>query len=140
MTMTFPKVVLGISGLIFLLLGVANLLDPAGSMKLIGVNVPAGRGTVEARGIYGGLQLGLGLFMLVATARERWLRPGLSAQIFCFGGLAAGRVLGMLLIRDFGGPAMVKVVIEVTATLIGLIAFRHAKQVVLRNRYQFPPG
>ena len=138
--MTFPKVVLGVSGTIFLLLGVANLLDPSGSMKLIGVNVPVGRGMVEARGMYGGLQLGLGLFMIAATIRERWLRPGLSAAAFCFGCMAGGRLLGMFLIKDYAGPALIKVIIEVIGALVATIAFRHAKMVVLRNRYQFPPG
>jgi hypothetical protein len=131
--MTFPRTVLSVTGVAFLLLGGAYLIHPRDLMTAFGVDVTLPRGATEIRALFGGLRLGLGGFFIVAAIRERWIRPGLAAQFCCFAGLAGGRILGMLASRRIEQGQVLTLLIEGIAAIAGLMAFFHVKRLIVSS-------
>jgi hypothetical protein len=104
------------------LLVVPFLLEPAG------VAARNTSGTVELRAFYGGLELGLAAFFLLARRRPDWLRPALVVQVAALGGVALARALALLLA---GGAANVVIYVswagEILVTLLGVAALRRVR-------------
>ena len=59
----FPPVVLALCALGFFGFGLWLLVDPAGALGKIGIAALSPTGTVELRAFYGGMEIGLGLFL-----------------------------------------------------------------------------
>ncbi|MCB9764757.1 MAG: DUF4345 family protein [Alphaproteobacteria bacterium] len=98
--MTAARVYLILSAGVYLVLAAFFLLSPeewAVKASLV-ADTPAGR--AEIRAMYGGLELGIGAWLLVCAARERLVEVGLLTVAFTLGGLGTGRTLGLL-----GDPA-----------------------------------
>lgn len=86
----FARLSLALTGLVFGGFGVALFVSPD-LLATVGVEIarrPAG--AVELRAFYGGLELGMAAFFLLAAAREAWHRPGLFVQVLALGGAGAG--------------------------------------------------
>lgn len=128
---SLPRVSLLVSGLLFAGLGGYFLFDPSQVSRLLGLPTPAAALRAELSAVYGGLQLGLGIFFLVSAARARWVRAALAAQIAVFAGLAAGRVLGLITQGVRSGLLLLLLVLELAGLLLGLAAFHRAKRLML---------
>ncbi len=109
-------------GVIFVALGVAFLLNAQGAANAMHLR-SAGLNRVSIRAVEGGLQLGLGVFFLVANARERWIRAGLGAVMLTCGGLAFGRMVGMVKEGQFERAQIAFVAGELFAVVIAWVAF-----------------
>ena len=90
LSLILSAVAFGGAGLAFL--AAPGVFAPAVDLAL---PTPTARGDVRA--VFGGLELGLGVFFALAARRAAWVRPGLVAQALAFGGLAAGRLLSLTL-------------------------------------------
>lgn len=134
--MTIPRVVLVLTGVVFLSLGLLFLADPVGTIALVGIGVDNARAGIEVRAMYGGLELGLGAFFLVAAVRERWIRAGLGAQILSLGGLALGRAVGLALDGQPDRLMLGLLLAELAGAGIGVTAFRHAREYLVNNRFE----
>lgn len=131
--MTLARISLAITGVLFVVLGLAFLADPGRMAEIVGIEADRGRASIEVRAMYGGFELALGIFFLVATSRTRWFRAALAAQALGFAGLAAGRFVGMTL----DGPdrrMLGLAVIECGGAVLGLVAFRQARNALLAVR------
>ena len=84
----FGKWVLVLAGLGFLGFGVAITAAPAAVLGGVGISGSAA-GLVELRAFYGGLELGLGAFLLVCAARPAWRETGLWSVALVNGGFEA---------------------------------------------------
>ena len=51
----------------------------------------------DVRAVFGGLELGVGAWLAVCARRPAWHPPALVAQALTFGGLAAARLLSLVL-------------------------------------------
>ena len=91
----FRIAVLALAGLGFLGFGLWFLVDPIGPLADIGITATGAPAATEFRAFYGGLEVGLGLLMLVAAAKPDWRMAGLWLVIATNGGIAAGRLLGV---------------------------------------------
>ncbi len=96
-----------IARIFLILLGVATAA--LGVLYAVAPNVitdPTGFGpltptaTTDIRATYGGLQLGLGIFLLWAASKPTRYRAGLVALCFMVPGLALSRFLGLLVDGD----------------------------------------
>lgn len=126
--MAFPRAVLVVVGLIFVALGVAFLLNAQSAANALLLR-SAGLNRVSIRAVDGGLQLGLGVFFLVANARERWIRAGLGAVMLTCGGLVVGRTVGMLKEGQFDQTQIAFVAGELLAVVIAWAAFVQARAI-----------
>jgi hypothetical protein len=120
--------VLVIAGLMYVGFGVAFLLAPAelGALVHLSAEHPVAR--TELRAFYGGLEIGLGLFLLICVARRPWQAPGLLVTALVCGGTAAARVVGLLLDHSAGRTVLIILLVEVVvaaAAFLGLARQSH---------------
>lgn len=117
------RVVLVLAGLGFLGFGVAITWAPAQVLSGVGISGTAA-GLVELRAFYGGLELGLGAFLLACARRPDWQRPGLWLVALVNGGIGVTRLLGIALSGEFTGFFAGALVWEFGFTLLALVALR----------------
>jgi hypothetical protein len=111
------RTVIVIAGVGFLAFGVWLLVDPAKLFALTGAG-PAPKAILpELRAFYGGLEIGLGLYLL-ATLRgaQRW-REGLLLAGIAYGAIALGRIVGMVVDRDFSAYLWIALAIELALAI-----------------------
>ena len=77
--MTLARITLVLSGLAFALAGLAFLAAPAAMTGNVGVELTSVTADNDIRAVYGGLEIGLGIFFLVCLRRPEWFRPGVLA-------------------------------------------------------------
>jgi hypothetical protein len=88
--------VLALSGVPFVAIGLAFLVDPAAMGAHIGLALADATAANDVRAVYGGLQVGLGALLWACASRARWVTGGVAALLATFGGLVAGRVVSLL--------------------------------------------
>ena len=118
---TFSVFVLVLAGLGFLGFGLWLLFDPVGGLASVGIAGTTAAGVVELRSFYGGLEVGLGLFLLICSARPDWRVPGLWLVLLVNLAIGLTRLYGIgdsgefnnffaaALVWEFGFPAMAAV-------------------------------
>lgn len=131
--MTFPRISLALTGIVFFGFGLAFLIDPVYMGDMVDLGVKGQRKAIEIRAMYGGLEIGLGMFFLVATLRIRWIRAALGAQVATFAGLALARLVGMV-ISGRDNLMLTLAAIEIGGALMGWIAFRRAGAAFMAGR------
>lgn len=112
-----------ICGLSFLLIGANTFHDPLAAMAPVELNINTVSALNELRATYGGLQIGMGLYLLAGIACKSMTRPALLAQALIVGGLASGRLISIAL--DGLPNAFVQglVVLESVTALLSLALF-----------------
>lgn len=121
-----PKVAVWINAVVFLGLGVWLMVDPVGGLSGVEVTVRNAAGATELRAMYGGLELGLGVFGVLAARRPAWTEPALWAFTLAVGGLGAVRGLSSLL-TDGHSPMLWKLfATEAVGTAMNVAALRQA--------------
>ena len=93
----FSRIVLAVSGLIFGGFGVAFLLWPSQMALRVRIPLVTMTGTTDVRALYGGLEIGFGVFLLAASSRRAWALPGLAATLCALAGMGLARALGIAL-------------------------------------------
>jgi Domain of unknown function (DUF4345) len=129
--MSEEKWIFGATAIGFAGFGIALLIFP-NLIGLIGVKELKNSGLVEIRAMYGGLQLGLGLFFLLALNRPRWVRAGLVLQVCILGGLVIGRIFGLVVVNWQAKPLVYLILAaELILAILGtsaLISYKKAKK------------
>lgn len=87
--------VLALNGLAFAGFGLAFAVRPDAMMALIDLNIPHEVARTDIRALYGGMELGLGLWLLLAAARPRLWEAGLLSGGLVTLGMVVARGLGM---------------------------------------------
>jgi hypothetical protein len=93
--MTFSKIVLGFTGVVFAVYGVYCAADPDALAEITGLAFARPDGHTEVRAMYGGLQAGFGLFLIYAVAKPALRVPALQLMLFVFAALAICRLIGI---------------------------------------------
>lgn len=123
--MRFTRLYLALSGLFLAGYGVYCLIYPARVGDITGLIMSSPAALTEIRAMYGGLELGLGLFFLLTAVLPETARQGLFCMLLCFGGLALSRGAGALLdgtLSDpYNGGALAYETISAVVALIALL-------------------
>ena len=116
------KVVLIATGLLYLAFGVAFLVAPAalGGWVHLGVDHPVAR--TELRAFYGGLEIGLAVFLFFCVSRPEWIVPGLLAGALALGCTAAARIVGIVVDRSTGTMLVAILLVEVAFAVASAVA------------------
>jgi hypothetical protein len=88
--------VLALSGAALVVVGVTGLVSPASLMDPLGITLPTVAGRNEIRATYGGMHLGVGLLLLAGAWHREHRRAALWLVVAFLGGLALGRLAGLL--------------------------------------------
>jgi len=78
----------------------------------------------DVRATYGGLELGLGIFLILCTIRRDWTRPGLWALALATGGFATGRIAGLLVEMTISPLLLAFLLIELGVTFLVVVCLR----------------
>jgi len=128
MSVIITKGFLLLCGLSFLLIGANTFHDPLAAMAPVDLNINTVSALNELRANYGGLQIGMGLFLLAGLCCPTCTRPALLAQVLIVGGLAAGRLVSIALDGQPNAFVQGLVVLESVIALLSLALYlRHPK-------------
>ena len=110
-------------GLVFLLIGANTFHDPLAAMAPVELNINTVSALNELRANYGGLQIGMGLFLLAGLCCKTMTRPALLAQALIVGGLALGRFVSIALDGQPNAFVQGLIVLESVIALLSLALF-----------------
>lgn len=99
--MTAGKIILALDALVFGLFGALYWVIPAQMAAKVGVTMTNPAGLIDVQGLYGGLEVGLALFLAWCALSPDRIRIGLAAGAFALGGIAISRFVA---IAHFGMP------------------------------------
>ena len=86
------KILLWFAGIIFLGYGLACFVSPELPARLASLRIEAGDGYAEMGAMYGGLQIGVGLFCLLCGLKTSMYRAGLTLLVLGIGLLGVARL------------------------------------------------
>jgi hypothetical protein len=93
---TIPAVILALASLSFIGFGVAFVMSPAEMAGVVGLAAETPSALTEVRAMYGGLEIALGVVLLTMLRGATAQIVGLRVAAFAFGGLALGRLTGLV--------------------------------------------
>lgn len=117
-----PTVLVALSALIFAGIGAWCIVDPVGALEPVGLAPASELGLVEARAMYGGLQLGMAAFLAWTLRAPERVRIGLLAATLSIGGLGGARLLAWLALQPEGALMPMLCAIELGGAVAGALA------------------
>lgn len=104
--------VLALCGVAMLYVGWTGLTAPSGLMDPLGIPLSGPAARNEIRAAYGGMHVGIGLFLLATALRADLRRIGLWATLCVMGGLVAGRLVSIAIDGSPGAFALGLMAVE----------------------------
>ena len=123
MTERITRCFLLVSALGFLLIGINTFRDPLAALAGVELAVNTVSALNELRANYGGLQIGMSLFLLTGLLQPAMTRPALLAQTLLVGGLAIGRVVSIALDGPPNATVQGLLVLESVTALLSLALY-----------------
>lgn len=120
----FTQVFLGLCGLAFVLIGINTFVDPLRAVAPLELNANTVSALNELRATYGGMQIGIGLFLLAGVGMAALMRPALLAQALLVGGLVVGRLVGIALDGLPSGFVQGLLALELTIAVLSVLLYR----------------
>lgn len=111
----------GFSGLVFFALGGWALLLPGHLFPLLSLAEVSGDGLVELVAMYGGVELAIGTFGLLALFFRQWLPVAIAGYVVVYAGFALGRFAGLLHVGDMSASLWGYWLAEVVLAVAGLL-------------------
>ena len=122
--MRLTEFALGLGAIAFAYFGIMLLVNPH-AMRRVGLVADHPDARTEIRAMYGGLEIGIAIFLALSFFRDEWIYPALMFQLLTLGGLAAGRLIGIAFERGRVGRLLwFFVAIEIAAAGITYWAIR----------------
>ncbi|MCO4745271.1 MAG: DUF4345 family protein [Proteobacteria bacterium] len=119
-----PSILVMLSALVYAGIGLFCLVDPVTALDPVGLAPTSDLGMVEARAMYGGLQLGMGAFLIWTLGTPERTRIGLVAATLSIGGLGLARLLSYGLAPTEGIVMPLLFSIELGGAIAGAAALR----------------
>ncbi|RME45319.1 MAG: DUF4345 domain-containing protein, partial [Deltaproteobacteria bacterium] len=119
--MRLSSIVLSVAGFVYALLGFLFLFAPVTMGRWILLSVPSAAAAIEIRAFYGGLEVGLGAFLLYCGNRPATVIVGLVAMTLCTGGILVGRLTGIFLDGSPEKMTLVSMIVELFTTVTGIL-------------------
>ena len=93
--MTLARTLLAFHGLIFACYGVMCLIDPNTAANMVGFSLGYTSGPVEVMAMYGGLQLAVGIYLMIKAKDLKSALQGLELLAVLMAGLGIARLMGL---------------------------------------------
>lgn len=95
--MTLWRVILALIGLTFAGFGFAFIFNPDEMAALADLTLTVPSARTDLRAMYGGLEFGIGIFLLMCALRQRFVRVGLFAAACALVSMATARTVGLMM-------------------------------------------
>jgi hypothetical protein len=95
--MTPWRLILAAIGLIYAASGFLFLFSPGETAAVVGISFSDLGGQTDFRAMYGGLEVGVGTFLLICALRREFVRVGLFASACALMAMATARAVGLML-------------------------------------------
>ncbi|WP_137818274.1 DUF4345 family protein [Pseudomonas sp. 2FG] len=95
--MLFARILLAVQALVLAGVGLAYFIRPQEMVNLSGMLLMEAAAITDVRAHYGALQLGLAVFLVLATVRLELTRGALILLVLLYAALAFGRIAGLWL-------------------------------------------
>lgn len=118
--MKFSRIYLGLMGAMTLCFGLIYLFAPQGMLDSAGFGAVAPGGITDVRATYGGLQIGIGAFLLWAAGDEGRVRTGLLFVAIAIGAVGTSRAIGLALDGEANSFHLSALPFEASITLLSL--------------------
>ncbi|HBC57394.1 MAG TPA: hypothetical protein DCZ03_09540 [Gammaproteobacteria bacterium] len=112
-----PRIILLIVGIIFASYGLVCMVFPQIVGMVTSLSAEGVAAKIETQAMYGGLQLGLGIWALLCAVRQEFQNMGLLSLVFLIGGLVLGRTYGVVFEPNAGAYIWGALFFEVLITL-----------------------
>lgn len=127
--MNLPRAILWLTAAGFLGFGLAFALWPSPMITYIDIQLPTATAFADFTATYGGLELGVGFFLMVCAYRADWLEPGLWAATATFAGFAVVRLISITFASNpVNSVVHGALVFEIAGTLANLWAARQVRR------------
>jgi hypothetical protein len=120
--MRVAKIYLIFMAVMSIVFGVIYLFNPSAMMAPMGFGTLAPSALTDARATYGGLQIGMGVFLLLCLNPER-VRLGLLFTLVSVTAVAASRAVGFAIDGDIIDVLLYTFIFEAVLTLVTLVIF-----------------
>jgi hypothetical protein len=124
----FAKLILVAYGLMFLYFGVLLFARPTAITDTIPLQLTEPTAVAEIRAFYGGLELGLGAFLVAAGLRRAFTRPGLWLLFGISAGLTLGRITGIAVDHATTSFIFIALVVEAAGLILSGVALRLCRE------------
>jgi hypothetical protein len=126
----FVIAILGLGAIGFAVFGIQWLANPTGMAAPLGIMLTNGDATSDARAVYGGLEIGFGLFLAYSAAAASRRTQGLAAGALTLGGLGLARIAGIMVAPGGAGhPTFVLLATDLTGIAVFVTAFLVSRRV-----------
>ncbi len=120
------RIVLLVMGLLWIAFGVLGLIAPVMILGAVGLDIGTADALADARAMYGGSQIGLGVFFVYCSRAEGLERAGLIALALVAAGFGLARSFGIAVDGARGGITFFALTTEVIAVALAWIALSRA--------------
>ena len=116
------RIVLWIAGGFWILFGIGGLLAPGEIVGGLGITLGSADALADARAMYGGAQIGIGLFFVHCARAEATWRTGLIALALISAGFMIARSFGIAYDGARAGITFFALATEITALALAGVA------------------
>ena len=103
--------------------GLALLVAP-GLLALVELEPVTATARSDARAIFGGMELGVGVLLALCARRREWYRVGLAAQGLALGGAVTGRLVSLAVDGTPRPVTLVLAALELAGAALAAVALR----------------
>lgn len=109
-----------VGGLITLGFGIVYLIRSARMAAAVGITIPSSSARADYRAIYGGAQVSIAVFLLIAAYQPAWREPGVAALALFAAGFGIARLTSLASEKAPREVQHLVGVLELAAGLAGL--------------------
>ena len=116
--MTLARIFLILSGLVLTIYGFYCLFNPWALQELTSMVLTNATAITEVRAMYGGLEVTIGLYLIICGSKQSMIMQGLLLVAFCFVGLSSARAFGICIDNDSSTYNLSALIYEFSSALI----------------------
>ena len=122
MLLKISKLVIRLTGLIFLLFGVACVIAPTQIMlAATGFSITHSVALIDIRATYGGMSLGVAVILFLLASSPNTARAGLFSVLALMLGMAGARIVGMLIAPATNWVMLCYLILEIAAASVSAV-------------------
>ena len=127
--MKFQRILLWLNCLVFVIYGFAFTLFAENLAIWVTDTAPRSTsGLIDMRATYGGMSLAIGIILGILAKEATTVRLGITSLIIIMGGMATGRLLGIVIDGNANGVMYLYLAAEILVIILALVSLHTQKQ------------